>query len=216
MYFRFLISIVSRFAYHNKALLSFLITAFLAFIVTQRFTLSVSGVLDLEVEKCPFCFSQSLCESLPKVRIEFSFVELLLSYLNRKYVFFGYYNETQSVVIKRLASKYEINDLDSILANTLSVNVLNDDEYFYGESVALLRQPFTNTDTKLRLCPTLNGVELLFERMMKSREELSFMNVWTSLRLNPEPLILQVWNTMTTQCRHGMPSIDIYPFLAGI
>lgn len=170
--------------------------ALMAFSFNVRLIFPASTIVNFEMQTCPFCYNQSFCDFVDDVQIETTFLEYILSWINRKYVFFGIF-QNKSVALKRLAYKQEYLYLDTQVNNnyfkqdsklTVSPN------YFYWKSLALLNQSFTNSKYKMRLCPTLENVDLLFEPLIRRNRfnNFLFINIWTSLQLNPEPLFLQV------------------------
>lgn len=168
-----------------------------AYCLKIRFVFQASTILNFGIEKCPFCFNES-CEIINDVKVKINFLEFVISFLNPKYVFLGFY-KNKSIVIKRLASKEDDSRLDSQI-NVLFNNVIpskftfsNLKMNFYAKSLTLLNQSFMEPSYKLRLCPTLQNVQLLFNSVRKDNySNYLFVYIWTSLLLNPEPLLLQV------------------------
>ncbi len=172
---------------------------FAAFSFNIRFVFQASSLLNFEAEKCPFCFDETLCKFLDDIRINVNILDYIVGMLNQKFVFFGSV-KNKSAVIKRLARKREKDNLDQDVGNMLNnlvdsselqPNKLNVD--FYTKSLLLLNQSFTEPSYKLRICPTLENVDNLLDPIVHERTAHHiYMNIWTSLVLNPEPLLLRV------------------------
>lgn len=177
--------------------------AFVACGLNIHFIFQASTFLNFEIEKCPFCYNETFCNLVHELQIRMTLLEYILGCINNKYVFFGVFNN-KSVAIKRLAHRYEIDNLDAEITSNYSNEhdgFVLDDNLFYTKSLALLNQSFNNPAYKLRLCPTLDNADILFEPIVQKNlhNKFLFVNMWTSLQLNPEPLILQVRMKLTAE-----------------
>lgn len=176
-----------------------IIFVFIAINYKTQIVLKVPTVLSLEKQTCPFCFGRTFCNSVDKVRIKISLFEFILDIFNKKSYFTGIF-ENEIIGIKTLATPLDFDSLEDRIAYIFDIefdhhsfNFYNESRYFYDEVLALLNQSFHDASYKLRLCPNLMGVSRLFDPIMdRNKNENVLINIWTSLILNPEPLVLQV------------------------
>lgn len=175
-------------AYNSCTIVSFLIFVFLAFSVKTRLSFRANSILNFQSEKCPFCLGQSFCDDIQSLRVEITLVDFIVGLLNHKYVFYGR-TGNRSVVIKRLVRKEQISLLESEIISISNDFTRLSNADFYERSMQLLNHSFYDSSYKLRLCPTLENAHKLLSPLLKDG---NFINIWTTLHLNPEPLMLQV------------------------
>lgn len=175
-------------AYNNCTIVSCLIFVFLAFSIKTRLSFRANLILNFQTDKCPFCLGQSFCDSINDLRIEITLVDFVVGLLNHKYVFYGR-SGNRSVVIKRLVRKEEISVLESEIISISNDFTRLSNADFYDRSLQLLNHSFNDASYKLRLCPTLENAHKLLDPLLRKG---NFIHIWTTLHLNPEPLMLQV------------------------
>lgn len=160
-----------------------------------------------ELDKCPACYGISECSYIKNISITLDDVFSLINYLfGVKNVFMGKYFETK-VVLKKLAHTSELNAFDEMLCesksfgflckNDISVNNDSTQVDFYQLVKRKLISSFTEDDNSLlRLCPNDRNIDTLFRNLHVKNKELDanifYINLWTLVTINPEPLMLQV------------------------
>lgn len=179
-------------------------------IIVQNLRLSVIQLLELH--KCPACYGQSACHSIREINLLWHDANTIFSHLfGVKNVFFGTYGRNK-VVLKKLAHSSELKALDVKFCDVLSLKypcsnisngALESGFVHFCDLVAnTITADFSNDDSsRLRLCPTINNFYLLFHNVFPNIELNEkphiesiqyFINFWTLIFVNPEPLILQV------------------------
>jgi len=180
-------------AYNYLTAASCLIFVFLAFSIKTRLSFRANFILNFEPEKCPFCIGQSFCNSTDDLRIEITLIDFIVGLFNHKYVFYGR-SGNKSVIIKRLIRKEELSVLESEITSVSNDFSRLSNADFYDRSVQLLNHSFNDASYKLRLCPTVESALKFLAPLLR---ENNFINIWTTLHLNPEPLMLQVTSKLT-------------------
>lgn len=164
-------------------------------------------LIDLaDVKKCPVCYGTSLCRELFNHSMKLDKEHLLrniINMLNSKKVLFGTLNGDK-VVIKNLASETDYENIRNIYMDTLTdSNVMS----ITASIDDFLRSPYCDkTIENIRLCPsTENLMDLLSPVIQNNKNDdmrSLYSHIWTSFRLNTEPLIQQVL--------HGWPVARYY------
>lgn len=169
------------------------------YFLNSYFVFQAPSVLNFEGLKCPFCFGQSFCKLANKVEVRITPLDYILDKLDKKSVFFGKF-QNQTIAIKKLATLGErfqledrISDLFDYQFDYYDFKFEEEARRFYYESLLLLNSSFHDPSYKLRWCPTLTGVVTFFDPIIQRNFHHTIpLNIWTSLVLNPEPLVLQV------------------------
>ncbi|XP_033227159.1 divergent protein kinase domain 2A isoform X2 [Belonocnema kinseyi] len=165
-----------------------------------RFTLCISVIMSLpsfrisinnlkETEKCPICFGLAACHFIDDNEITINHRDMYALFTNAFGVKNVYYGKLRNrdVVLKKLAHRSEFNAFDESISKVVK------EKY---SDFQMLVQRAINTDmndtmSKLRLCPTVKHVNLLFNNVL-SKEDFTYEHLWTLIKINPEPLILQI------------------------
>ncbi|XP_046828767.1 divergent protein kinase domain 2A-like [Vespa crabro] len=160
-----------------------------------------------ELHKCPACYGISECNYIKNINITLDDIFSLINYLfGVKNVFMGKYFETK-VVLKKLAHTSELKAFDEMLCenknlqflckNDLKINNHSSQVDFYELVKRKLISSFTQDDNSLlRLCPSDRNIDTLFHNLYAKNKELEsnnfYINLWTLVTINPEPLLLQI------------------------
>ncbi|XP_047367019.1 divergent protein kinase domain 2A-like isoform X2 [Vespa velutina] len=160
-----------------------------------------------ELHKCPACYGISECNYIKNINITLDDIFSLINYLfGVKNVFMGKYFETK-VVLKKLAHTSELKAFDEMLCenknlqflckNDLKINNHSSQIDFYELVKRKLISSFTQDDNSLlRLCPSDRNIDILFHNLYVKNKELEsnifYINLWTLVMINPEPLLLQI------------------------
>lgn len=197
----------------RRLLFILIASLFLLLVMHSSFKPNVRSMLELN--KCPACYGVSFCSDIlqgpDKISIEFDFwgrLGLLANTFTTKNVYSGWYGH-QRVIIKRLGHDFELQNMDANICKAMKtenncvdqmksvvfrvLNLRNSVERLLNESVNL-------NDYRLRLCPTTEHVDTLFNPILKingtNQAKLGndpfTANIWTLLLINPEPLLLQI------------------------
>lgn len=159
-----------------------------------------------ELHKCPACYGISECNYIKNINITLDDMFSLINYLfGVKNVFMGKYFENK-VVLKKLAHTSELKAFDEMLCenrnlqflckDNLNINNHNSQLDFYELVKKKLAFNFTEDDNSLlRLCPNIRNIDILFHNLYIKNKELDsnifYINLWTLVMINPEPLLLQ-------------------------
>lgn len=154
-----------------------------------------------EVEKCPACYGISLCPAIIGGLLtlhSFGAIAGLMNILGSKNVLFGMLGN-QKVVLKKLGHTTELEELDKMIckvANLGSSCHVNEAVWHQGDLLHSMRQHVASHDSSLRLCPTVVNLERLLSNVLYNTKDIStevlHANIWTTVMINPEPLLLQV------------------------
>ncbi|XP_076642294.1 divergent protein kinase domain 2A [Halictus rubicundus] len=164
-----------------------------------------------ELHKCPACFGTSACDYIHKVDVTpYNLYSMFSYFFGVKNVFFGRLNDN-NIVLKKLARSFELNKFDQMLcqnknffhicaSNLREATNAIDNVDFYE----LIKQEVTLDFTKdnlsrLRVCPTEQRLSNLLQQVYRNNQYVDKqtldINIWTSIVLNPEPLLLQILST---------------------
>ncbi|XP_069698636.1 divergent protein kinase domain 2A isoform X2 [Periplaneta americana] len=164
-----------------------------------------------EVEKCPACYGVSLCPAMNGGEItlsSFDIVTAIMNIIGSKNVMFGTFHD-RKIVLKKLGHTTELNDVDKMIC------ALADLDYGCSVSEAILKQGDLLQSVKrhvsqslesqydtaslasgLRLCPSVISLEIMLRNVFSLNRDISIntllANIWTTIMVNPEPLILQI------------------------
>ncbi|XP_043476258.1 divergent protein kinase domain 2A [Leptopilina heterotoma] len=140
-------------------------------------------------EKCPFCYGLTACYLMDVNELTFDHSDLsslFSNYLGTKNVYFVNAGN-ERLVLKQLASDSELEQFDEIstvFREAIDVDFLD----LIKESVST---NMSDSTSKLRLCPTTKNMELLLKNEIDN-EHFSYKYIWTLVKVNPEPLMLQI------------------------
>lgn len=163
-----------------------------------------------EVDKCPICYGHSECHLIYSAKITKNRV------LSRLRKFINAIFETNckteysatlwdlKVILKRLAPASVIRAFDVNLCDSNELSALctlNKEKHYHKikrdiDFRKLIERDMNSEKSKLKLCPNMERLDLLFKNIhLKYRtiDNSSLLaNIWTLIKINPEPLILQV------------------------
>ncbi|XP_043254568.1 divergent protein kinase domain 2A-like [Colletes gigas] len=161
----------------------------------------------IELHKCPACFGTSACNDIRKVDITpYDSYSAFSYFFGVKNVFFGFLDGNK-VLLKKLAHSTELNEFDRMLCENKNFAHIctRDLEKLYNETninfYELVVQEVTLDFTKdnlsrLRVCPNTQRLSNLLQHIYLNNKHVDSkildINIWTSIVLNPEPLILQI------------------------
>lgn len=154
-----------------------------------------------EVDKCPACYGVSLCPAITRGHLtlhHFGIVTRLANMLGSKNVLFGML-DSQKVVLKKLGNVKELEQLDKMICEEANFGTschVNKAIWQQGDLLQSMRQHVASQDGSLLLCPTVANLEHLFSNIFYRNNDVStevlHANIWTTVMINPEPLLLQV------------------------
>lgn len=142
-----------------------------------------------ETDKCPICFGLEACHFIENNEITIHHKDMYTFFTNAFGVKNVYYGKLRNmdVVLKKLAHRSEFNAFEELISKVVKEK--------YSDFLKLVQRainPYMNdTMSKLRLCPTVKHVNLLLNNVL-SKEGFMYEHLWTLIKINPEPLILQV------------------------
>ncbi|XP_065202103.1 divergent protein kinase domain 2A-like [Planococcus citri] len=168
--------------------------------LNSYFVFRAPAIFSFDGLKCPFCFGDTFCSRVDRVDVRLTLIDYILDKLDRKTVFYGKFKD-HPIVIKKLATteeRFHLEDKISYLFdhqfNYYDYKFEEEARRFYYESLLLLNSSFHDPSYKLKWCPTLTGVTQFFDPIIQENfYDTIALNIWTSLVLNPEPLMLQVF-----------------------
>lgn len=158
-----------------------------------------------ELSKCPFCYGTDLCESFEKNKITLRYdaiIDFIYNLLNVKNVYKAKYNNA-SVILKKLAHDSELAEFDRVTCasngrkESCEVSKINDIVNNYNNKT----YQFLNSDSSgnsvknFQVCSKNTSAVFLNELVSGEKTQLDniWKNIWTTVRVNVEPLLLQVF-----------------------
>ncbi|XP_074112720.1 divergent protein kinase domain 2A isoform X1 [Cotesia typhae] len=192
----------------RKYLLTIVII-FSSIITIQVINLLSPNILELtELSKCPACYGTTACAKIFDSDLSFEFYDLFttLSHLfAAKNVFYATLEGTR-VVLKKLAHNNEFYLFDRMICESkklkhLCIDNINknnnveifDEEYYLSLIVSEVSLNVINGNSKLILCPTTGHLKNIFNLSQNyTFYENDYINLWTLIKINPEPIILQI------------------------
>ncbi|XP_074112721.1 divergent protein kinase domain 2A isoform X2 [Cotesia typhae] len=161
-----------------------------------------------ELSKCPACYGTTACAKIFDSDLSFEFYDLFttLSHLfAAKNVFYATLEGTR-VVLKKLAHNNEFYLFDRMICESkklkhLCIDNINknnnveifDEEYYLSLIVSEVSLNVINGNSKLILCPTTGHLKNIFNLSQNyTFYENDYINLWTLIKINPEPIILQI------------------------
>ncbi|XP_015602219.1 deleted in autism protein 1 homolog [Cephus cinctus] len=171
-------------------------------------TLNVSVVQLTELHKCPACYGVSACSNIfkNKIKIEYSSLHMVFANLfSTKNVYYAT-NGIKPIVLKKLAHTAELDAFDTDLCtdpNLIDICPRNINQAqthnidFYSRIIKEISLDYETVDgSRLRLCPSTDRIDLLFYNVFANsgndKKIVSQAYLWTMIKINPEPLILQI------------------------
>ncbi|XP_034948122.1 divergent protein kinase domain 2A [Chelonus insularis] len=209
------------FWFHSRfrinSLLYFILFVTLSIITNRTFNFLSPQVVDLvELSTCPICYGTTACDHIFNENLmihPFDFHSLLSHLFNRKNVFYGTINGTR-VAIKKLAHSYELDAFDDMLCQSIEFKKFCRKDQNYNNEVnsnynidflgkietAVSPKFFEDDESGLVLCPTTSHLEQVISQL-----KMNEIHLWTLIKINPEPLILQI-----LQADEGWPVAKYY------
>lgn len=158
-----------------------------------------------DLSKCPFCYGTDLCESFETNEIILrydSIVDFIYNLLNVKNVYKAKYNNV-SVILKKLAHDSELAELDRVICasnegkESCEVSKIDDiiNNYNHKTYQFLNSASSVNSVKNFQVCSKNTSVVFLKELVSSEKTQLDVIwkNIWTTVRVNVEPLLLQVY-----------------------
>ncbi|KAK9713022.1 Protein-kinase domain of FAM69 [Popillia japonica] len=154
-----------------------------------------------DLEKCPYCYGNGMCTAFNTKDVRVSFLSLI-NILNYKNIYYGEYNNID-VIVKKLASSDELRRFDDYvcyenrLDNGCDLGLI-DDQQNYTQKILDYMNGNINEFKPFKVCSKA-AAEVLYDEFLKAKpddvDNKSYLkNVWTTLKINVEPLILQLLN----------------------
>ena len=156
-------------------------------VMSLIFKISVNNLK--EVEKCPICFGLSGCRFIDNNEITINHKDINTLFTNlfgMKNVYYGKLKNVD-VILKKLAHCSEFKAFDETINKILKKKYVDFQKLIERAVNADMR----DTMSKLRLCPTVKHLNLLFSNIL-IKDGFMYEHLWTLIKINPEPLILQV------------------------
>lgn len=172
-------------------------------------TLRITAAQLTDLQRCPACFGLSLCDAVLDNKISLSHRNVYVTLTNlfgSKNVFLGSYMG-EKVVLKKLAHNSELDAFDKMLCTDRGLvelcptanreKTIPSSINFYTRIAKEITADFINENTSsLRLCPITDHLDDLLYNVYanngKERKQISHAYLWTMIKINPEPLVLQV------------------------
>ncbi|XP_001606587.2 divergent protein kinase domain 2A isoform X1 [Nasonia vitripennis] len=191
----------------TKASVSSFLIALLILILgiyINRFNLKVAEIT--ERYKCPACFGDSMCQVIDSNEISFEYTDFYSIFNNLfsvKNVYYGKYKD-KKVIMKKLAQESELKTFDEMICSDDELHELcyqsesrkqDSKTNFYKLVESELANVGGDINNKMRLCPTTTKLEKLFVNVKfqsHAENEDYFKYLWSTIKINPEPLILQI------------------------
>ncbi|GJQ86582.1 hypothetical protein Trydic_g7818 [Trypoxylus dichotomus] len=155
-----------------------------------------------DIEKCPYCYGNGICHAFQSNEIVVSFFSLA-NFINYKNIFYGEYNNI-NVIVKKLASNEELRRFDdnvcyeNHLQDGCKLGII-DDEQNYTRKIIDYMSGNINEFKPFKVCSNAAAYVLYddFYRLKPADLQVKdyLKNVWTVLKINVEPLMLQLLNS---------------------
>lgn len=160
----------------------------------------VDLVQQCELEKCPFCYGTDLCELFLSFKInifEDSLSEFIANRFGVKNVFYAELFG-KKIVLKKLAHSNELKCIDEsiCLDNNLTKNCdLNSIKTNQNYTLQILNNLMSDKQDVIiknfKVCSKATAF-VFIENFTSSLNEDNLKHIWTTLKINAEPLLLQV------------------------
>lgn len=152
-----------------------------------------------DVGKCPYCYGNTMCPSFEDKEIHIKFLSLI-NVINYKNIYYGEYNNV-NVIVKKLASNEELVQFNKLvcyenyLADDCDLNLIGDQQNYTKKIINHMTSNI-NEYQPFKVC-SKPAAEFLFDQFLKMKpieqdEDDYLKHIWTILKINIEPLILQV------------------------
>ncbi|KAF2898964.1 hypothetical protein ILUMI_07225 [Ignelater luminosus] len=146
------------------------------------------------LEKCPFCYGTDLCDEFENGKFEFkisSFENVIANLFSVKNVYYAIY-KNRSVVLKKLAHDYELDELDQFIhENYVGSRISNKDilEILYPKGDLIGNNYVVEN---FHLC-THKTAENFFQQIKWYEDPNEVIEqVWYTIKVNVEPLLLKI------------------------
>lgn len=156
-----------------------------------------------DLNRCPACYGISLCGQMysDQVVLESS-LSRWSRLFNAKNIYHGYTKAGKQVLLKKLAHDSELKHFDLKLCESWGMKNCQPKDLINASNITNhieklveynLSWPDTTPRKGLVFCPYTMGLkDFLKPVITKKSTSADFINVWTMLSINPEPIILQV------------------------
>jgi hypothetical protein len=153
----------------------------------------------LDHEKCPACYGRKLCMDFQSGAVKFTGLHGIpaLKFINVKNVFYGTYKR-EKVVLKKLAHDSELETADKKICEL-------DKRVHCDVAHTIFKHKFENDDvlapmnvkgiSSLTACPSTRLMERIEKKVLEREKYLLHSQkliLYTTILVNPEPVILQV------------------------
>ncbi|CAH1390784.1 unnamed protein product [Nezara viridula] len=142
-------------------------------------------------------FNEELCNDILQgnITIDKNYFQMFINLFSTKPLFRGKFNNS-SVVLKTTVSVDHVKKLENDFLRIFT-NVSKDDNsllFVQMQVHSLINIPYGSPEfSKLRLCPVNSNVERFFNKISGfSHEVHDYLQLWTILSSNPEPLIMKM------------------------
>ncbi|KAL1123941.1 hypothetical protein AAG570_001711 [Ranatra chinensis] len=174
-----------------------LIVLFLSFAIYKFLYNDIDIVHLCEIHKGPLVFGTDACDSVMKgvVDVKSTFLTKIIVVFGPKAVIRGNMNG-EKIIMKTLGTKQEFESLEEDAKDIFSGDIsTTSPANVKGVLLKALHLPLENRVPKLYLCFKPKNVDTflvkLFDKYDLTNVE-NLINIWTSIIVNPEPLVLQI------------------------
>lgn len=143
-----------------------------------------------ELEKCPFCYGTDLCELFLNLNInltEDNLNEFITNRFSVKNVLYARLFK-EKIVLKKLAHSSELNEFDR---NICTAEYCNFNSINYTEEIINILSRKSKEISNFKVCSETAAIAFLQEISSPSFED-NLIHLWTTIKINAEPLLLQV------------------------
>lgn len=154
-----------------------------------------------EIHRCPACYGISLCPEIYSNQIILEPSDWS-SIFNAKNIYYGYTKSNRRVVIKKLAHDWELKRFDATLCKHWNLkhnckpnhilNATNIKKELVNSVTYSINQPGAEARMGLIMCPNGSSILDFLKPLHPGTTVADLINLWTMLKLNPEPILLQV------------------------
>lgn len=156
--------------------MKFVLFCILASVIVSVMILRYKTILNLcEIETCPFCYGENLCDDIQENKITLkyqTFTDFFYNVFSVKNVYFGQYG-TKQVVLKKLAHNDELLKINCTVLDCDIETFLVDNTY---------------ENRQFKICDKNSAQALL-----KTVHYKDIRNLYTIFQVNIEPVILQIF-----------------------
>ncbi len=191
---------------YSFALICVLINVFLVYLKFDQIDISDEKFINLN--ECPFCFGTSLCQDfLFNIKRNFEIIGSDGLFLINTYLFHSLFNiknvyfvrdklSNQTFVFKKLGHNEELDEFDSNLNFKRLINLESSQSFILKNKLSLkMFKKYSNElNIEIGKCFTERLLNMLYENYIEVNNDFvtTNVNLITSLKINPEPIVLQV------------------------